>query len=97
MYVILDALADGALKMGMNKTLAMRLATRTMHGAAAMVQAEKEKHIYQMKDEVCSPAGTTISGITELEKHRFRYALMKCVEKATLKAKEMSQHENERK
>ncbi len=45
------------------------------------------KHIMQMKDEVCSPGGTTIAGVHELEKNGFRNSVISCIEAATNKAK----------
>lgn len=95
MCVILDALADGAVKMGMSRRLALRLAAQTMLGSAKMVVGELDKefgrkHIMEMKEEVCSAGGTTIYGISELEDHRFRSALIKCVESGTNRAKELN-------
>jgi pyrroline-5-carboxylate reductase len=62
-----------------------------MLGASSMVMEElndKEngKHIMQMKEEVCSPGGTTINGIAQLEKYRVRSALINCIEQATKRA-----------
>ena len=59
-------------------------------GAAKMV-VETGKHPGQLKDEVCSPAGTTISAIHVLEKNGFRSALIDAVEAATLRARELGQ------
>ena len=66
-----------------------------MLGAATMVMEElndKEngKHIMQMKEEVCSPGGTTINGIAQLEKYRVRSALINCIEQATKRAVQLS-------
>jgi pyrroline-5-carboxylate reductase len=74
--------------MGLDKNLAIRLASQTMLGAASMVleqlnEKEHGKHIMQMKEEVCSPGGTTINGIAQLEKYRVRSALINCIEEAT--------------
>ena len=95
MYLVLDALADGAVKMGMSRQQALSIATQTMLGSAMQVKAELAnaahgRHVMQMKEEVCSPSGTSIHGIAELEKHGVRGALMKCIEAATLRANELS-------
>lgn len=91
MFLILESLADGAEKMGLDRDMAIRLASQTMLGSASMVMNElndKEngKHIMQMKEEVCSPGGTTITGIAQLEKYRVRSALINCIEEATNRA-----------
>ena len=95
MCLILDALSDGAVKMGMNRQLALSLAARTMSGTANMIinELNKEsgaKHVMSFKEEVSSPGGTTIYGISELEKNNVRNAFMKCVEAATNRAKELN-------
>ncbi len=95
MFYILDALADGGVKMGLSRQLALKLATQTMLGSSSMVIEEinkqsNGKHIMQLKEEVCSPGGTTIYGISELEKNKVRSALIKCVEEATLRAKQLN-------
>ncbi|XP_018018861.1 pyrroline-5-carboxylate reductase isoform X2 [Hyalella azteca] len=89
-YVAIEALADGAVKMGLPRDLALALAAQTVRGAATMVQ-ETGKHPAQLKDEVCSPGGTTIAGIHKLEEHGFRNALICAVEGAALRAKELGQ------
>ena len=95
MFLILDALADGGVKMGMSRQLAIRLATQTMLGSAKMVMNELNelnggRHIIQMKEEVTSPGGTTIYGIAELEETKMKAAFMKCIEAATNRAREIS-------
>lgn len=95
MFLILDALADGGVKMGLTRDVALRLAVQTMLGSAAMAQHEinsgpNGKHVMHLKEQVCSPGGTSINGIYELENHGVRSALIKCVEVGTIRAKEMS-------
>ena len=51
---------------------------------------ENGKHIMQMKEDICSPGGTTINGIAQLEKYRVRSALINCIEQATRRAAELS-------
>jgi len=81
-------MADGGVKMGLSRDLSLRLAMQTMKGASELMQAQYgRKHHMQMKDEVCSPGGTTIAGVHELEKHNFRNAVISTVEAACNKAK----------
>lgn len=96
MFLILDALADGGVKMGLTRDVALRLAAQTMLGSAAMALHEIErgpnggKHVMHLKEQVCSPGGTSIHGIYELEHFGVRSALIKCVEVGTIRAKEMN-------
>ncbi|PIK34408.1 putative pyrroline-5-carboxylate reductase 1, mitochondrial [Apostichopus japonicus] len=66
-YVAIDALADGGVKMGLPRDTAIKLAAQTLLGSAKMVLHGK-KHPSELKDDVCSPGGTTIDAIHELEK-----------------------------
>lgn len=64
---MIEAMADGGVKMGIPREMAIEFAAQTVLGAAKMVK-ETRKHTGQLKDEVCSPGGTTIAGIHVLEK-----------------------------
>lgn len=87
-FMMTDAMADGGVKMGLTRDLSLRLAMQTMKGASELMQKQHGiKHPMQMKDEVCSPGGTTIEGVHELEKHNFRNAIISTVEAACNKAK----------
>ncbi|XP_033230100.1 pyrroline-5-carboxylate reductase 2-like isoform X2 [Belonocnema kinseyi] len=93
-YMVIEALADGAVKMGMMRPLAYKLAAQTVLGAGMMVR-ETNSHPGQLKDDVTSPAGSTITALHYLEKHGLRAALIGAVEKATLRCREVSsQSEN---
>ena len=81
-------MADGGVKMGLSRDMSLRLAMQTMKGASElMIKQYGIKHHMQMKDEVCSPGGTTIAGLHELEKQGFRNAVISTVEAACNKAK----------
>ncbi len=87
-YLIIEALSDGGVKMGLPRDAALELAARTVAGAAAMV-LETGEHPARLKDMVTSPGGTTIAGLAVLEKARVRSALIQAVEKAARRAKEL--------
>lgn len=87
-FIILDALADAGVKMGLSRQDALLLASQTVLGAAKLYM-ESGNHPGQLKDMVTSPAGTTIFGVHALEKGRLRSTLMDAVEAATLRSKEL--------
>ncbi len=90
MYMMIEALADGGVMMGLARDTAYKLAAQTMKGAAQMV-LETGKHPGELKDMVTSPGGTTIRGIYALEKMGLRAALMTAVEEATLQSKKLGE------
>uniref|UniRef100_A0A8B9JB70 Pyrroline-5-carboxylate reductase n=1 Tax=Astyanax mexicanus TaxID=7994 RepID=A0A8B9JB70_ASTMX len=87
-YVFAEALADGAVKMGMPSTLAQRIAAQTILGAGRLLR-DGGKHPAQLRAEVCTPGGTTIHGLHALEKGGLRAATMGAVEAATLRASQL--------
>jgi pyrroline-5-carboxylate reductase len=84
-FMIIEALADGAVKMGLGRSQAYKLAAQTVLGSAKMV-LETGKHPGELKDMVASPGGTTIEAISVLEKHKIRSALIEAVVAATKKS-----------
>ena len=80
-YMFAESLADGAVKCGLPRDKAIKLAAQTIMGAGAMV-LESDRHPGQLKDAVCSPGGTTIEGVQALEEGGFRGVVMKAVEAA---------------
>ena len=78
LYVMLEAMADGAVACGMPRAKAMEYAAMTMVGAGEMY-LQTHQHPGALKDAVCSPGGSTIEGIRQLENHGFRGAVMECV------------------
>ncbi len=87
-YVMIDALADGGVRMGIPKPVALKLAAQTVFGGAKMV-IESGQHPAVLKDQVASAGGTTIAGLQALELGGFRAALMKAVEAATRRSEEL--------
>ncbi len=84
-YVMIEALADGGVMMGLPRDMAIRLAARTLLGAAEMV-LQTGTHPAALKDDVTTPAGCTIGGILALEDGRIRSTLARGVERAALLA-----------
>ncbi|GHT41440.1 pyrroline-5-carboxylate reductase [Planctomycetales bacterium] len=88
-YLMIEALADGGVKMGLSREHALELATHTVFGSAKVV-LETGTHPGVLKDKVCSPRGTTISGIHALERSAFRSTVIDAVEAATKRSKEIA-------
>ncbi|CAL8087083.1 unnamed protein product [Orchesella dallaii] len=90
MFPILEAMADGGVKMGIPRDLSLQISAQTMKGAAELLLNNDAadpslNHPGQLKDSVCSPGGTTIEGVAELEEHGVRNAFIKAIQAATLK------------
>ncbi|MBS0262068.1 MAG: pyrroline-5-carboxylate reductase [Planctomycetes bacterium] len=88
--VIIEALADGGVRMGLPRDTALKLAAQTVLGTAKMV-LESGQHPAALKDAVASPGGTTIAGLHELERGGLRASLMNAVEAATRRSVELGQ------
>jgi pyrroline-5-carboxylate reductase len=86
--VFIEALADGGVKMGLPRPLALTLATQTVLGTARLCH-EEQLHPALLKDLVTSPGGTTIAGLHALESRGFRGAVMDAVTAAAERSKEL--------
>ncbi len=87
-YMVIEALSDGGVNVGLPRPLATSLAAQTVAGAARMV-LETGQHPGELKDAVTSPGGTTIRGLQALEDHGTRAAFIAAVEAATRRATEL--------
>ncbi len=87
-YMVIEALIDGGVKMGLSRDVSTELAVQTVLGAARLMQ-ESGKHPAMLKDEVTTPGGTAIAAIHELEEHGLRNMLISAVETATRRSAEL--------
>ena len=78
-YMFIESLADGAVKYGIPRDVAYEMAAQTVLGAAKMV-LDTGIHPAQLKDNVCSPGGTTIAALSALEENGFRNAILKATD-----------------
>ncbi|MGY8824700.1 MAG: pyrroline-5-carboxylate reductase [Candidatus Latescibacterota bacterium] len=89
-YTIIDALADGGVRAGLPRDVALQLAAQTVAGAAQMV-LQSDLHPAVLKEQVTSPGGTTIAGLHALEQNGLRAALMDAVLAASERSRELGQ------
>ena len=89
-YMFIDELARAAVKIGMNKKTALKIAAQTVLGSAKMI-AQSGEHPYELVDRVCSPGGTTIEGVAALNENGFSNAVMQAVTAAFEKDKKLSE------
>lgn len=89
MYLVIDAMADAGVMNGLSRADSIQLAAQSMLGAAKMV-LETGKHPDILRDEVCSPAGTTIVGVKTLEDKGLRSAMIAAVDNTIAKSRSMS-------
>lgn len=87
-FMFIEAMADAGVKLGIPRAKAYRLAEQSILGSAKLA-LESGKHPGELKDAVCSPGGTTIEAVLELEKNRFRSTVISAVEKCAEKSKSM--------
>jgi pyrroline-5-carboxylate reductase len=89
-FLIVDALADAGVKMGLSREDALFLSSQTVLGAAKLLM-ETHEHPGKLKDKVTSPGGTAIAGLHTLEEGGLRTTLINAVEAATKRAKELGE------
>ncbi|KAL7378917.1 hypothetical protein ABVT39_020745 [Epinephelus coioides] len=87
-FTAVDALADGGVKMGLPRRLAVRLGAQALLGAARML-LDSEQHPGQLKDNVCSPGGATIHALHVMESGGFRSLLINAVEASCVRTREL--------
>jgi len=84
-FIFIDALADAGVKYGLTRPQALKFCTQVILGVAKMIQ-ETGEHPAALKDTVCTPGGTTIEAICELDKLGFRNAIISCVDACVQKS-----------
>ena len=92
-YMVIEALSDGGVKMGLPREIAMDLAAQTVLGAARLIQ-ETGIHPAVLRDQVLTPGGTTIAAVHDLETSGLRSMLISAVETATRRSRELSKQDN---
>lgn len=90
-YTVIEALADGGVREGLRRDVAHALAVQTVVGAALMVR-ETGEHPAILRDQVCSPGGTAIAGISTLEKNGLRTTLMEAVTTSAARSRELGKN-----
>jgi len=88
-FVLIEALADGAVREGISRSTAYEVASRVVAGSARLV-SESDLHPAVLKDKICSPGGTTIEALTALESAGFRSAIIQAVYASAARARELS-------
>lgn len=87
-YMMIDAMANSGVKYGLDKKTATLLAAKAVEGSAKMVLNSSENAM-QLRDDVCSPGGTTIEAVLELERNGFCGCVSKAIDKCVEKAENM--------
>lgn len=88
-FMFIEAMADGAVKLGIPRAKAYKMAAQSVLGSAKMV-LDTGKHPGELKDMVCSPGGTTIDAVVELEKLGLRNSVIQAMDKCAEKSKNLS-------
>ena len=89
-FMMIEAMGNAGIKSGIPSEISYKLAAQAVLGSAKMV-LESGLHPAVLKDQVCSPAGTTIEAVEALERNGFRYCLMDAMNECTKRAEEISE------
>lgn len=89
-FMLIEAMADGGVKLGMPRQMAIHAAAQAVYGSAKMV-LETNQHPAVLKDNVCSPAGSTIDAVEALEQGGFRGTVLNAMNKCAQKSRKMTQ------
>ena len=87
-YLFIEALADAGVRVGLSRDISLQLANQTLLGAVKLSQVSGQ-HPALLKDQVCSPAGSTIAGVASLEENAFRGTVMAAVQAAYQRTQEL--------
>lgn len=90
--IMIEALSDGGVAVGLPRNIAQKLALQTVLGTAELIKTQAI-HPAQLKDQVTSPGGTTIAGVAQLEKHGFRSAIIEAVKSAKERSQELGREQ----
>ena len=90
-YMLIETMADAAVREGMPRAMAIEMAAQSVLGSALMVLSTGE-HPARLKDAVCSPGGTTIDAVAQLETHGFRAAIIEAMEACAEKSRSMTKN-----
>lgn len=96
LFLIIDALADAGVKVGLSRDVSLLLASQTVLGSSKLL-IDSQEHPGKLKDQVTSPGGTAIAGIHTLEQGGLRTTLINAVESATQRSRELGQKFSEKK
>ena len=88
MFMVIDAMADAGVLLGLPRDMSIKLAAQSMMGSAVTL-LESGKHPDELKDMVCSPGGTTIEGVKVLEEYSVRAAFISAIQASAEKAREL--------
>jgi len=89
-FLFLEAMIDAGVRVGLDRASARTLAAQTLYGSAKMAKLSGDSPS-SLKDKITSPGGTTIAGLAELEDRAFRGAVIRAVEAAVRRSKELGE------
>ncbi|APM40029.1 pyrroline-5-carboxylate reductase [Clostridium kluyveri] len=95
-YMMIEAMADGGVELGLPREMAQTLAAQTVMGGAKMI-LDTGEHPGKLKDKVCSPGGSTIAGVRALEQGAFRGTIMNAIEAGKVRMEEVGKKEESNK